>query len=78
MVTRCTISPTATMTPTPPKPTMRGSVAGTMLVATIILCAGVGFAIGALVGAPVALGLLGLFVGPVAGIALVRSRFKDL
>ena len=72
------ISPTATMTETPPKPTMRGSVAGTMIVATIVLCAGVGFGIGALVGAPVALGLLGLFVGPVAGIALVRSRFRDL
>ena len=72
------ISPTAKMTQTPPKPTMRGSVAGTMIVATIILCAGVGFGIGALVGAPVALGLLGLFAGPVVGIALVRSRFRDL
>ena len=71
-------SPTPTMTATPPKPTMRGSVAGTMLVSTIILCALVGYGIGALVGAPVALGLLGLFVGPVAGIALVRSRFRDL
>ena len=66
------------MSDTPPKPTMRGAVAGTMLVSTIILCALVGYGIGALVGAPVALGLLGLFVGPVAGIALVRSRFKDL
>ena len=72
------ISPTAKMTQTPPKPTMRGSVAGTMIVATIILCAGIGFGIGALVGAPVALGLLGLFAGPVVGIALVRSRFRDL
>ena len=72
------ISPTATMTETPPKPTMRGSVAGTMIVATIVLCAAIGFGIGALVGAPVALGLLGLFVGPVAGTALVRSRFRDL
>ena len=72
------ISPTATMTQTPPKPTMRGSVAGAMIVATIILCAGLGFGIGALVGAPVALGLLGLFAGPVVGIALVRSRFRDL
>jgi hypothetical protein len=49
-----------------------------MLVATIVLCALVGYGIGALVGAPIALGLLGLFVGPIAGIALVRARFRDL
>lgn len=61
-----------------PKPTMRGSAAGMMIVATIVLCALVGYGIGALVGAPVVLGLLGLFAGPVAGIALVRSRFRDL
>lgn len=66
------------MSDPPTKPTMRGSVAGSMLVAAIILCALAGYGIGALVGAPVALGLLGLFVGPVAGIALVRSRFRDL
>ena len=66
------------MTDTPPKPTMRGAVAGTMLVSTIVLFALVGYGIGVLVGAPVALGLLGLCAGPVAGIALVRSRFRDL
>ena len=54
------------------------AVAGSLLVATILLCAAVGFGIGALVGAAVPLGLLGLVVGPVAGIALVRSRFRDL
>ena len=62
----------------PQRPTMRGAVAGSLLVATIILCAAVGFGIGALVGAAVPLGLLGLILGPVAGIALVRSRFRDL
>ncbi len=62
----------------PHKPTMRGAVAGSMLVATIILCGAVGFGIGALVGAAVPLGLAGLIAGPVAGIALVRSRFRDL
>ena len=34
--------------------------------------------LGALVGAPVALMLLGLFVGPILGVVLVRSRFRDL
>lgn len=62
----------------PSKPTMRGAVAGSLLVATIVLCAAVGFGIGALVGAAVPFGLAGLIVGPVAGIALVRSRFRDL
>lgn len=66
------------MSPPPPKPPLRGSVAGTMLIATIVLCAGVGYGLGTLVGAPVALGLAGLLAGPVAGIALVRSRFRDL
>lgn len=62
----------------PQRSTMRGAVAGSLLVATIILCAAIGFGIGALVGAAVPLGLLGLIVGPVVGIALVRSRFRDL
>ena len=57
---------------------MRGAVAGSLLVATIVLCAAVGFGIGALVGAAVPLGLLGPDRRPVAGIALVRSRFRDL
>ena len=62
----------------PQKPTMRGAVAGSMLVATMIVCAAVGYGVGWLVGAAVPLGLLGLLAGPVAGIALVRSRFRDL
>ena len=62
----------------PSKPTMRAAAAGSLLLATIVLCAAIGFGIGALVGAPVALGLLGLFVGPVVGIVLVHSRFRDL
>lgn len=62
----------------PSKPTMRAAAAGSLLVATIVLCGAIGFGLGALVGAPVPLGLVGLFVGPVAGIALVRSRFRDL
>ena len=57
---------------------MRGAVAGSLLVATIVLCAAVGFGLGALVGAPVPLGLAGLFCGVVIGIVLVIRRFGDL
>lgn len=62
----------------PPKPTMRAAAAGSILIATILLCAAIGLGIGALVGAPVPLLLAGLFVGPVVGILVVRSRFRDL
>ena len=53
-------------------PTMRGAVAGSLLVAAI------GFGVGALVGAPVPLGLVGLFAGVALGIVLVIRRFGDL
>jgi hypothetical protein len=62
----------------PAKPVMRGSVAGTLLIAAILVCMGIGVGIGALVGAVVPLGLLGLFAGLGVGFALVYSRFKDL
>lgn len=57
---------------------MRGAVAGSLLVGTIILCAAAGYGLGALVGAAVPLGLAGVFVGVVAGIVLVAKRFADL
>lgn len=53
-------------------------VAGSLLVATLLLCAAIGFGLGALVGAPVPLGILGLFVGFAAGIAVVIERFRDV
>jgi hypothetical protein len=59
-------------------PTMRGAVAGSLLVATIILCAGIGFGVGALVGAAVPVGLVGLFAGVALGIVLVIRRFGDI
>lgn len=62
----------------PQKPTMRAAAAGSMLIATILLCAGIGLGLGALVGAPVPLLLVGLFVGPIVGVLVVRSRFRDL
>ncbi len=64
--------------PEPPQPTMRAAAAGSILIATILLCGAVGLGLGALVGAPVALLLVGLFVGPIVGVLIVRARFRDL
>ena len=66
------------MTDRPNRPTMRGAAAGSVLLATIVLCAAVGFGVGAAVGAPAALGIVGVFVGVVAGIVVVIRRFSDL
>ncbi len=57
---------------------MRAASAGIMLLVVVCLCALVGYALGSLVGLPIAVGLAGLIIGPIAGIAFVRSRFRDL
>jgi hypothetical protein len=57
---------------------MRGAVAGSLLLTTIIVCAAIGFGAGALVGAAVPLGLAGLFAGVPLGIVVVARRFRDL
>jgi len=54
------------------------AVAGSLIVASIILCAAIGFGAGALVGLAVPLGIAGLFAGVVVGIVLVITRFRDL
>ena len=59
-------------------PPMRGAVAGSLLLAATLACAGIGLGIGALVGAPALLAIAGVFVGFVVGIRLVHSRFKDI
>jgi len=51
-------------------------VAGSLLVATIVLCAAVGFGLGALVGATAAFTIAGVFVGFAAGLAVVIRRFS--
>ena len=53
-------------------------VAGSLIVATIIVCAAIGFGLGALVGLAVPLGIAGLFAGVAGGLALVITRFRDL
>ena len=66
------------MTDPPSRPTMRGAVAGSLLLGTIILCGAIGFGVGAAVGATVPLGIAGVFIGAVAGIVVVARRFSDL
>jgi hypothetical protein len=58
---------------------MRSPVAaGSLVVATIVLCAAIGFGLGALAGVAVPVGIAGLFAGVVGGLALVITRFRDL
>jgi len=52
--------------------------AGLLLISTILVCAGAGLGIGALIGAPVPLAFAGGAIGVVAGFWHVYSRFKDI
>lgn len=52
--------------------------AGALLIATILACAAIGLGVGALIGAPAALGIAGGFVGVGMGFWVVYRRFKDL
>jgi hypothetical protein len=52
--------------------------AGALLIGTIILCAGAGLGLGALVGAPAALAIAGGAVGVVGGFRIVYLRFRDI
>lgn len=52
--------------------------AGALLIATIVTCAGIGLALGALVGAPAALALAGGGVGVIGGFWVVYRRFKEI
>jgi hypothetical protein len=53
-------------------------VAGSIIVGSMLLGAGVGFGLGALAGIAVLTGLVGLFVGLVLGFVIVYDRFRDL
>ena len=54
------------------------AAAGAMVIASLILCAAVGYAIGTLVDLAVLLGLAGLFAGFVLGLVLVHARFRRI
>lgn len=53
-------------------------VAGSMLVATLLLCTAVFAGIGSLVGALVPFVIAGVFVGFAAGLAVVIKTFSDV
>jgi hypothetical protein len=52
--------------------------AGALLIAAILGCAALGLGIGALIGAPAALAIVGGFIGVGVGFRLVYGRFKHL
>jgi hypothetical protein len=55
----------------------QGVAAGALLISAIVLCAGLGFAVGSLVGAPALLTVIGGFAGIGVGFTLVYRRYKD-
>ena len=67
------------MSPSPSRrPRTSPVVAGSLIVAPMVLFAAIAFALGSLVGAAAPLGIAGLFAGLVAGFVLVIQRFRDL
>jgi hypothetical protein len=62
------------MPPSPPP--AQGLGAGAMLIATIVLSAAIGFGIGMLLGAVLALTLVGAAIGFVGGVLLVIRAFQ--
>jgi hypothetical protein len=54
------------------------AAAGALLIGSIVVCGGVGFALGSLVGVAGLAAGLGGFAGLILGFALVYTRFKDL
>jgi hypothetical protein len=58
--------------------TRDAGLAGFMIVSTVVLCAGIGLGLGALVGAALPLAIVGVFVGFGLGFRLVHARYRDL
>ena len=65
------------MTEDPPT-RVDAATAGLSLIAAMLAGSVAGYGLGSLVGPAVPLGLLGLFAGLVAGLALVYARFRRL
>ena len=60
------------------RPSASPATAGMLLVASIVSLGAVGLGLGALVGLPIPLALVGVFAGLGVGFALVYSRFRDI
>ncbi|MBJ7347066.1 MAG: AtpZ/AtpI family protein [Thermoleophilaceae bacterium] len=54
------------------------ATAGFSLLAAIVLCAAIGFALGSLLGLAALLAVVGGFIGIGVGFAIVYRRFRDL
>jgi hypothetical protein len=64
---------------TPRRPTRADAAsAGLGVVGTMVATAAAGYGLGSLVGLAVPLGILGLFAGVFAGLALVHARFRRI
>jgi hypothetical protein len=66
------------MTKRTPPSRADAATAGITLVAAMVFGGAVGFGLGSLVGLAVPLGLVGLFAGVAAGMAVVYARFRRL
>lgn len=62
----------------PPPGRADAAAAGALLIAAILTGAAAGYGLGSLAGLAVPLGIAGLFVGLVVGVALVYARFRRL
>ena len=60
------------------RPAAAPIMAGSLLVGSMLACAGAGYALGSLAGIAVLTGLAGLFAGLVLGFFLVYARYRDL
>lgn len=60
------------------KPIARAAGAGGLVLGPMVALAAAGYGLGSLVGAAVALGIVGLFAGLTAGFVLVLARYRDL
>jgi hypothetical protein len=58
--------------------TRDAGLAGLMIVSSAVLCAGIGLGLGALIGVPMPLAVVGVFVGFGLGFRLVYARYRDL
>jgi hypothetical protein len=54
------------------------ATAGGLLIGAIVACAAAGFGLGSLVDLAVPFGLAGVFVGLIAGLALVYARYRRI
>jgi hypothetical protein len=66
--------PSSTTNPARPS----GAVAGFLLVSVVLVCGGIGAGLGALVDAVALLAIVGVFLGFIAGFALVYTRYRTL